>query len=222
MLKKGVAVNVEMVNDADIGNGMMSETMAVQMLVMPLFMLSMIGSIIASLVFWHKDATELRKKNVWFAAVAQAAFVLVLSAIMAGLALFIDTVAGGLSLPGGRIYPFIWFACFCCMLCFVSLCDARFPLGALVAVGTFALGMGTAMLAPEMLPSFWADWACPWAPQAHIGNGVRTIIYFGHMPGSTDLLPLAGFGVVGALALLAATLLPKRKEAGKQHSVTNL
>lgn len=222
MLKKGVAVNVEMVNDADIGNGMMSETMAVQMLVMPLFMLSMIGSIIASLVFWHKDATELRKKNVWFAAVAQAAFVLVLSAIMAGLALFIDTVAGGLSLPGGRIYPFIWFACFCCMLCFVSLCDACFPLGALVAVGTFALGMGTAMLAPEMLPSFWADWVCPWAPQAHIGNGVRTIIYFGHMPGSTDLLPLADFGVVGALALLAATLLPKRKEAGKQHSVTNL
>lgn len=222
MLKKGVAVNVEMVNDADIGNGMMSETMAVQMLVMPLFMLSMIGSIIASLVFWHKDATELRKKNVWFAAVAQAAFVLVLSAIMAGLALFIDTVAGGLSLPGGRIYPFIWFACFCCMLCFVSLCDACFPLGALVAVGTFALGMGTAMLAPEMLPSFWADWVCPWAPQAHIGNGVRTIIYFGHMPGSTDLLPLAGFGVVGTLALLAATLLPKRKEAGKQHSVTNL
>ena len=222
MLKKGVAVNVEMVNDADIGNGMMSETMAVQMLVMPLFMLSMIGSIIASLVFWHKDATELRKKNVWFAAVAQAAFVLVLSAIMAGLALFIDTVAGGLSLPGGRIYPFIWFACFCCMLCFVSLCDACFPLGALVAVGTFALGMGTAMLAPEMLPSFWADWVCPWAPQAHIGNGVRTIIYFGHMPGSTDLLPLAGFGVVGALALLAATLLPKRKEAGKQHSMTNL
>lgn len=222
MLKKGVAVNVEMVNDADIGNGMMSETMAVQMLVMPLFMLSMIGSIIASLVFWHKDATELRKKNVWFAAVAQAAFVLVLSAIMAGLALFIDTVAGGLSLPGGRIYPFIWFACFCCMLCFVSLCDACFPLGALVAVGTFALGMGTAMLAPEMLPSFWADWVCPWAPQAHIGNGMRTIIYFGHMPGSTDLLPLAGFGVVGALALLAATLLPKRKEAGKQHSVTNL
>ena len=222
MLKKGVAVNVEMVNDADIGNGMMSETMAVQMLVMPLFMLSMIGSIIASLVFWHKDATELRKKNVWFAAVAQAAFVLVLSAIMAGLALFIDTVAGGLSLPDGRIYPFIWFACFCCMLCFVSLCDACFPLGALVAVGTFALGMGTAMLVPEMLPSFWADWVCPWAPQAHIGNGVRTIIYFGHMPGSTDLLPLAGFGVVGALALLAATLLPKRKEAGKQHSVTNL
>ena len=222
MLKKGVAVNVEMVNDADIGNGMMSETMAVQMLVMPLFMLSMIGSIIASLVFWHKGATELRKKNVWFAAVAQAAFVLVLSAIMAGLALFIDTVAGGLSLPGGRIYPFIWFACFCCMLCFVSLCDACFPLGALVAVGTFALGMGTAMLVPEMLPSFWADWVCPWAPQAHIGNGVRTIIYFGHMPGSTDLLPLAGFGVVGALALLAATLLPKRKEAGKQHSVTNL
>lgn len=221
MLKKGIAVNIEMTNDADIGNGMMSETMAVQMLVMPLFMLSMIGSIVTSLVFWRKDATGLRKKSMRLAAAAQALFVLVLSAIMAGLALFIDTVAGGLSLPAGQIYLFIWFACFCCMLYFVAPCDACFPLGALVAVGTFALGMGTAMLAPETLPSFWADWVCPWAPQAHIGNGVRTIIYFGHMPGSNDLLPLAGFGIVGALALLAATLLAKREEAGNRHAATS-
>ena len=215
MLKKGITVNIEMANDANIGNGMMSETMAVQMLVMPLFMLSMIGSIVTSLIFWHKDATGSRKKHMQLAAAAQAVFVLVLSAIMAGLALFIDTVAGGLSLPAGQIYLFIWFACFCCMLCFVALCDACFPLGALVSVGTFALGMGTAMLAPEMLPSFWGDWVCSWAPQAHIGNGVRTITYFGHMPSSADLLPLAGFGTVGAFALIVATLLTKRGEAGK-------
>lgn len=101
------------------------------------------------------------------------------------------------------------------MLCPVALCNACFPLGALVAVGTFALGMGTAMLAPEMPPSFWADWVCPWAPQAHIGNGVRTIIYFGRAPDSTDLLPLAGFGIVGVLALTAAAPLAKREETGK-------
>ena len=221
MLKMGVAVNVEMVNDASIGDGMMSETMAVQMLVMPLFMLTMIGSIITSLVFWHKDAAGLRKKNAGIAAVAQAVFVLVISAVMAALALFIDTVAGGLTLPAGQIYLFIWFACFCCMLCFVALCDACLPLGVLVAVGTFALGMGTAMLAPEMLPEFWASWVCPWAPQAHIGNGVRTIIYLERMPGSADIAPLAAFGIVGAVALIAAVLLSKRVKAGTKYTKAN-
>ena len=221
MLKMGVAANIEVVNDADLGGGTMSETMSVQMLVMPLFMLTMIGSIITSLVFWRKDVTGLRRKNAWLAALVQLVFIVVLSAIMAGLALFIDTVAGGLSLPLDMIYPFLWFGCFCCMLCFVALCDACLPLGALVAVGTFALGMGTAMLAPEMLPSFWADWICPWAPQAHFGNGIRTIIYLGHMPGTNDLVPFLGFAVVGAIALIAAPLLSKRGEAGKKYTVAN-
>ena len=221
MLKMGVAANIEVVNDADLGGGTMSETMSVQMLVMPLFMLTMIGSIITSLVFWRKDVTGLRRKNAWLAALVQLVFIVVLSVIMAGLALFIDTVAGGLSLPLDMIYPFLWFGCFCCMLCFVALCDACLPLGALVAVGTFALGMGTAMLAPEMLPSFWADWICPWAPQAHFGNGIRTIIYLGHMPGTNDLVPFLGFAVVGAIALIAAPLLSKRGEAGKKYTVAN-
>lgn len=221
MLKMGIAATIEVVNDADVGGGSMSEIMSVQMMVMPLFMLTMIGSIVTSLVFWKKDATGLRKKNAWLAALAQLLFIVVLSAIMAGLALFVDAVAGGLSLPTGMIYPFLWFGCFCCMLCFVSLCDACFPLGALVAVSTFALGMGTAMMAPEMLPSFWADWICPWAPQAHYGNGIRTIIYLGHMPSMNDLAPFLGFAAVGIVALIVAALLSKRGEAGKKYTVAN-
>ena len=221
MLKMGVAANIEVVNDADLGGGSMSETMSVQMMIMPLFMLTMINSIITSLVFWRKDATGLRKKNAWLAALAQLVFIAVLSAIMAGLALFIDTVAGGLSLPLDMIYPFLWFGSFCCMLCFVALCDMCFPLGALIAVGTFALGMGTAMLTPEMLPSFWADWICPWAPQAHFGNGIRTIIYLGHMPDSADLLPFVGFGIVGAVALVVATLLSGKTMPGKKPAAAN-
>ena len=221
MLKMGVAANIEVVNDADVGGGSMSDTMSVQMMVMPLLMLTMIGSIITSLVFWKKDATGLRKKNAWLAALAQLLFIVVLSAIMAGLALFVDTVAGGLSLPIDMIYPFLWFGCFCCMLCFVALCNACFPLGALVAVGTFALGMGTAMMAPEMLPSFWANWVCPWAPQAHFGNGLRTIIYMGQMPGMNDINPFIGFGVVGVIALIAAALLSKRTDTDKKYTEAN-
>ena len=221
MLKAGIACDIQLVNDATLGDGTMSDTMAIQMLVMPLFMMTMICSIITSLLFWHKDVTGLRKKNVGIAAVAQVGFIVAVSAVIAGLALFVDTVAGGLSLPLAQVYLFCWMACFCCMLCFVALCNMALPLGALVAIGTFALGMGTAMLGPEMLPSFWADWICPWAPQAHIGNGARTIIYFSRIPNISDLLPLFGFAATGVIVLVAAALLSKRGEAGKKYTVAN-
>lgn len=221
MLKAGIACNIEVVNDATLGDGTMSDTMAVQMLVMPLFMMTMICSILTSLLFWHKDVTGLRKKSRPQAAAAQAVFVAALSAVVAGLALFIDAVAGGLSLPLGSLFLLCWGSSFCCMLCFVGLCDIALPLGALVAIGTFAFGMGTAMLGPEMLPSFWADWIYPWAPQAHIGNGVRTIVYFGHMPNQPDLIPLAAFGIVGILAFIGAALLPEKGGLGKKYTKVN-
>lgn len=146
MLKARIACNIKVVNDAILGDGTMSDTMAVQMLVMPLFMMSMICSILVSLLFWHKDVTGLRKKSRPQAAAAQAVFVAALSAVVAGLALFVDAVAGGLSLPLGPLFLLCWGSSFCCMLCFVGLCDIALLLGALAAIGTFALGMGTAKI----------------------------------------------------------------------------
>ncbi len=204
MLQAGIACNVEVVNDADVGGGSMSSTMAVQMMVMPLFIMTMIVSILLSMLFWKNDVTKLRQRNPLLAAGVLAVLVAVFSAAVAGLALLVDTVAGGMTLPALDLFLFLWLACACCMLCFVSLCCLSFPLGALVAVGTFALGMSCAMLSPEMLPTFWADWIYPWAPQAHIGNGARSIIYLGRMPGSADVDPLLAFGLVGIAALVAA------------------
>ncbi len=206
MLQAGIACKVEIVNDADVGGGSMSSSMAVQMMVMPMFMMTMIGSILLSLLFWKNDLTGLRKKHPILAALVLLGLVAAFSAAVAGLAQFVDTVAGGMTLPAQELFLFLWLACACCMLCFVSLCSLCFPLGALVAMGTFALGMSCAMLSPEMLPQAWADWVYPWAPQAHIGNGVRSIVYLGHMPGSTDIYPLLVFGAVGLAALIIATI----------------
>lgn len=215
MMKAGIACNIKVVNDATLGDGTMSDTMAVQMLVMPLFMMTMICSILASLLFWHKDVTGLRKKSRPQAAAAQAVFVAALSAVVAGLALFVDAVAGGLSLPLGPLFLLCWGSSFCCMLCFVGLCNIALPLGALVAVCTFALGMSTAMLSPEMLPSFWADWIYPWAPQAHIGNGVRSLVYFGQTPNQNDIMPFVWFGIVGVLALVVAAIKAHKSSSQK-------
>ncbi len=51
------------------------------------------------------------------------------------------------------------------------------------------------------------------APQAHLGQGVRTIVYCGQTPGMTDASLLLAFAVIGATALLLAAGLETAKQA---------
>ena len=210
MLKAGVGVDVEMVNDRDLGATSYGESMMVQMLVMPLFMMTMMVSILTSMIFWRNDATGLRAKNRWLALLAQLGIIVVFSAVVSALAMCVDCVIGGINLPVADLYPFVWFISLCTMTAFVGLCDLCFPLGAVIAVGTFALGTGTAMFAPEMLPDFWATWICPWAPQAHLGNGVRQIVYFSAHPSGADVIVPAITCGIGLVALFVATLISRR------------
>lgn len=212
MLQAGIAVDVELVNTADVGGGSMASSMMLQMMVMPLMIMTMLCSILTSMIFWKGDATKLRAKNKYLATAAQLGLAVVLSAIVAGLALFVDSVAGGMTLPAGELYPFLWASCLCVMLLFMGLCNLNFGIGGLVAGLVFALGMSCAMLAPEMLPDFWATWVYPWAPQAHIANGVREIIYFGVSPYNSNFTPLLIMGVIGLVAFLLAALVPQRKK----------
>ncbi len=210
MLKAGVAVDIEMVNDADVGGGTMAEMMCVQMSVMPLFILSLIGSILTSLVFWHRKKLESRQDKAQVAA-RQAVYLLAVSAVISALVLCITVVGGGLTVPAGSMYLFLWICCYCLMLCITGLCDIALPLGALLGIIAFALGMGTAMLAPEMLPAFWRDWIAPWAPQAYMGNGLRQIIYFDAGPLNNCTPALLIYGGVGVVALLLAVVKPDRE-----------
>ena len=112
------------------------------------------------------------------------------------------------ALPVAELVPFLWLACFCMMLAVVGLTNLLLPLGVLVALAVFALGMSTAMLPPEMLPAFWANWIAPWAPQAAIGEGVRSIIYLGDGPFVAGMPQLLVTGAVGVLDLAAAVFVP--------------
>ena len=210
-LQAGIAIDAEIINSADLGGGTMSAAIAVQMMVMPLTILSLITSILTALLFWKNDVTGLRRKHPFAAAIVMCLLVGLFSAVNAGLALFPDGVAGGMDLPAGELYPFLWLSSFCMMLACTGLCAFNLPLGVICGVGTFILGLSTALLGPEMLPEFWAEWVYPWAPQAYIGNGVRMILYFDASPyenGTTHLVVLAAIGVV---AILLAVLLACRK-----------
>lgn len=200
----GIDADIQMVNSAEVGGGMMAGLMAVQMMVMPLLVMTLSSSLILALLTWKRDIWGLRARSPWLAVAGQIGLVAVLSACIAGCALAIDVWAGGLDLPCGQLFLWLWLGCACVMLSFVGLADACLPLGALFAVCVFALGMGTAMLPAEMLPTFWADWVFPWAPQAHLGQGVRTIIYCGQTPATADMTALLAFAGIGIVALLIA------------------
>ena len=215
----GVEADIEMVNNADVGDGMMASLIAVQMLVMPLLVMTMSSSLILAILTWKRDVWGLRARSPWLAAGAQVVLGALLSALIAGLSLFVDVVAGGLDLPAGKLFLWLWLGCACVMLAFAGLADACLSLGTLFAIGVFAIGMGTAMLSAEMMPVFWADWVFPWAPQAHLGQGVRTIVYCGQTPSMTDAGPLLAFAVIGAAALLLAAGLATAKQTKNQASV---
>lgn len=207
LLQVGIVVEVETVNSADIGGGALSGMMAVQMLVMPLMMMVMIPSIMTSVLTWPREAGTTRKQKARKALV-HAAFLALLSLLVAALALSVVVLFGGMDLPVGRLLPFIWLAAYCMMLAAVGLCDLFLPLGVLATVTVFALGMGTAMMPPEMLPEFWANWVCPWAPQAAIGEGVRSIVYIGAGSFDVGASRLLALGAVGAASLVAAIFAP--------------
>ena len=86
----------------------------------------------------------------------------------------------------------------------------------LAAAAVFLCGMMTGVLPAEMLPTFWADWIQPWAPQHFVGDGVRDILYRG-----TDLMPhgtggLLAIGGTGLVLLVVAGLLPRRPHGAEQ------
>ena len=90
--------------------------------------------------------------------------------------------------------------------------------GMVVPIGLLVVGMGTAYLPTEFLPSFWQNWIYPWDPLRFMVDGFRGVLYMGQgfaNPSVPPLLIMAGFGLVlmvlGAVKLLWTN---SRKRAG--------
>ena len=206
----GLNVEVTTINAADTGGGSMASLMSGMIMVMPTFILSAICSVLICLLFrptQHAGKGERVKalgKQLVYAAAA--------SALVACAAVLIVTWVGGMTLPAASIFMFLWLGSFCLMALFIGALDIALPLGALTIAACFAFGMGTAMLAYEMLPVFWQDWVYPWAPQYFISNGVASIIYMGKTAWNTSSLPLAITGCIGLGLMLVALILPAKKD----------
>lgn len=95
----------------------------------------------------------------------------------------------------------------------------RFVLADWSAANAYCLrvGLSTAMIPVEMLPTFWAEWVAPWAPQLHIGQALQNIIFADASAFSARVVPMLIWRLAGVIPLVVALLLP-RKTAAKMEN----
>lgn len=207
----GIQPDVETIGEAPGGDsGPLASMMSVQFMVMPMFVMSLIMGVAGSLLLWRKQADRSEKGR---AALLQLGYCALASLVAAVCSYGMVTWLGGVAVDASAVL-FLWLASFCLMLVTVGLCDIAVPLGVLVMLCVFALGMSTAVLPAPMLPAFWVDWVLPWVPQSYIGEGLRNIIYLDRGAFDAGTEALLAWGAVGLLALVCAALCPSRKVSG--------
>lgn len=215
----GAQVNMEVVHRGDAADGdgatasPMSGMMGQQVAIMPLCMAMMACSILVAVALFplRKAAKDKR----WHVIGVQAAILIAASLVAALCAWCLVAVVAGVDAPAGPSILFFWMASLCVGLLLNGAFDIAVPLGALVALCVFALGMATGAMPHEALPAFWQDWVVPWAPQNYIGQGVRSILYMGAGAWNVGSGPLVVSGAVGACLMVIAGFIPKPKQAEK-------
>ncbi len=199
----GVEAQVQTVH-AGASSSATNPLLSQQLSVMPLVILSLIASVLTAVAVAPLKGTAGAARR--GQAVKQLITIVVTSAVIALIVWTMVTAVGNFDLPAGAI-TFFWLASAALMALFVGLLDLWAPLGALIAVAVFALGMPSGPLPAQMLPSFWRTWVYPWAPQHFIGDGVRDIAYMGAgawPAGATQLAVICG---VGLLLLIVAAFI---------------
>lgn len=211
----GAEVSVVHTGEAETASASpMAGTLSQQIGIMPLVMMSMIGSVLLRTIVPVGTARSRGKR---FAALGTqllaAAGVSLVTALT--IAVLLNTIVEA-SAPMVTTTGFLWLGSFAIMALFLGAFGIAAPLGALVAVCVLALGMMTGALPVEMLPPFWAEYVAPWAPQHFLGLGIRDILYMGagFLPrGGGGLLAIAGAGVA---LLVIAGLLPRRPRRSEE------
>ena len=204
-------LNIEMttIHAADVSGGGMAAMMSGMVVVTPTVLLSLACSILLYLLFRPgKDASKAERVKAYG---KQLVYAVVASGLAACAAVLLVTWVGGMEVPVASVLLFLWLSSFSIMALFIGALDIAMPLGALVIICCFALGMGTAMLAYEMLPAFWQDWVYPWAPQRFVGSGVGSILYMSRDAWNDSSLPLAITGCIGLVLMALAVFIPQRK-----------
>jgi len=206
-----ISASVELIHAGDASASPTSPfavLMGQQIAVMPLIMMSIIGSVLLTRIFKTKNAPSAgeRLKVVG----KQLAYAAGLSLLAALLTTWILNGLVGVAAPFWTMSVFLWFASFTIMALFIGAFDIHIAVGALLLILVIFCGMMTAVLPPEALPGFWANWIYPWVPQHFVGQGIRDILFMGAglMPRGTGGLLITGG--IGLVITLVSAFIPTR------------
>lgn len=214
--ESGVNVETSTVHDHDLGSTTGAQMIG-QLSTAPIIAMSASCTMLMFMMTRTGKNASRKERIVRFA--LQTGYALGLSACVAGLACFLMGVIGGLTLPFGTVFPFLWMASFCIMAMLIGLMTLLFPLG---TVGMFTL-MGTmscAYIAPEMLPAFFLDWIYPWSPSHFVVDGVRGIVFLGDGAFNTSLGALAVCLIIGVISAAIGLALPNGN-SGKSNGAAS-
>lgn len=196
--KQGIATDIEVLNPGNPSSSSspLSGMMALQLSVMPLMIMSLVGSVLLTRILPQKaGASRTQRYKIIGEQLAYAVALAALASLIVIWLLNIVVSAGAAFWP---MFLFVWFSAFVIMTLFIGAFNMATWFGGLLAATVILLGTMTATLPLQMLPDFWANWVYPWAPQHLISAGVRDILYrnAGLMPWGT-----VGLLIVGAIGL---------------------
>lgn len=117
----------------------------------------------------------------------------------------------GIPMEWGTGIAFYSLCAFFLFTFFNGMFNLHVVVGGLAALCTIVLGAMTAVLPAEVLPSFWANYVIPWAPQGYMSAGLREILYLDGGAWNAGTLALLCFFAVGLLAYAGRWALARRK-----------
>ncbi|MCL1907600.1 MAG: hypothetical protein FWG08_06805 [Propionibacteriaceae bacterium] len=215
LAQAGFATEVSFLNDTNIGSGF-GAMMSGNVIVMPIFMMTAISSILLAFIFRTKKETGVPLRLGIYT--GQLIYGAVLACLIAGAAVSILIISGGMTVPVVPLTIFLAIASFCVMTLFLGALNLAKPFGILVILTCFACGMAVGMLAREMLPAFWQSWIYPWVPQRAIGQGAASIMYMGADPWNSSTVRLVVTGAIGLVLMVFAAMVGNRKKTATLDS----
>ena len=223
--QQGLSVDVQVIHAASTSSSSSTSSlsggsMSLSMSVTPVYILSMLGSIMMVNALGVKRGASRKERAQGIA--RQAVYAVGLSLLISMAQTVVLTCVAGVEAPA-TVVLFYWLVSACIMLFLLGAANIAMPLGYLCGMLMQGLGIMCAMYPREMLPEFWQDWVYPWAPHRFIGEGVRQVLYMGSSAWNEGTQALAVFALVGIALLVIAVVVPRdgssdQRSKGLRHS----
>ncbi|MBS5451256.1 MAG: ABC transporter permease [Coriobacteriia bacterium] len=219
---QGLSVDMEVIHTGSASSssstgGMMSAggAQSLSLMVTPVYILSMLASIMMVNAIGPKRTAGKRERAVGIG--REAAYAIILSLLISVAETVILTQVASVDAPA-TIVLFYWGTSLCIMLFLLGLANVAMPLGYVAGMLMNGLGITSAMYPPEMLPTFWHDWIYPWAPHHFISEGARQVLYMGGGVWNDGMQGLAIFGLAGIVLLVVAAVVPSAVRSKREHA----